>query len=199
MNKYLTIFYMILSFLVGCGPPNEQLSHEEKLAFQIRSKIAHKLVVKYDMKVIGFSAAMPAGVINNLGLLFQVSRILTREEARVILVDGVQEFLAEVNANEEIRPYLKAYPFTAKNITVDIYMRGSKGENVYDPNIEAASAYGGKIWYATKDKNKKYGYKSEYKESFEEAVKLVDEAHANQQRGELTLKNCCPGMVSLFK
>jgi len=180
MNKFWTFFLCIsLLCLEGCGP-REELSREEELAFQIRSKVAHKLVAKYDMKMIGFSAAMPEGVINNLGLLFQVFRVLTIEEAREILVDGVQEFLSEINSNEEIRPYLKVYPFTPKNITIDVYVSGSKGEDVYDPNIEAAIVSRGKLWYATKDKNQKYGYKSEYEESFEEAVKLVSEAHSKQ-------------------
>lgn len=171
------MFCMISSFLGGCTleQPQEELSKEEKLAFQIRSKIAHKFIKKYDMQMVGFSAAMPGGVINNLGLLFQVFRVLTREEAREILVDAVQEFLSEVNSNEEIRPYLKVYPFAAKNITVSIYIRGPKNESLFDPDISVATAYGGKIWYKTNDKKHKNDYKSEYEESFEEAVKLVNE------------------------
>ena len=61
---------------------------------------------------------MPEGVINNLGILFQVKRKLSIEQAREILVDCVQEFLTEINSNEEIRPYLENFPFTSKNIHI---------------------------------------------------------------------------------
>ena len=36
-------------------------------------------------------------------------------EARKLLVDAVDEYLAEINANDKVRPYLHNYPFTYQN------------------------------------------------------------------------------------
>jgi len=176
-NCWGFFFCLLLMFVEGQAFEEglEQLSQVDQLTLSIQYKIAHKFVKKYDMKVIGDSAAMPEGIINNLGLLFQVFQVQTREQAREILVDCVQEFLSEINSNKEIRPHLKVYPFTAKNITIDLYSRSIDDiEDLFDPDIMIASARFGKIWYKIEDENQKSSLKSEYEEAFDEAVKLVN-------------------------
>jgi hypothetical protein len=174
-------FFVLFIFLVlqGCKPTNTlniKHSKADQLVTRIELNLAKKLEAKYNIQTVGDSAQMPENVINNLGLMFQVNRILSKNEAREILVDCVLEFLAEVNSNEEIRPYLEYYPFTPVNISIALYISGPDGEDVYDPDLEVASARNGKLRYATKDKNQKFGYKSEYEETFEEALKLVKQA-----------------------
>jgi hypothetical protein len=185
MNKFLVFFIVAFQiFFSGCSRQlsEENISPPSKISGEIRAKAADKLIKKYDLMLVGTSAAMPGGVINNLGLVFHIHKVLTREQAREILVGCVEELISEVNMNKEIRPYLKNYPFTPKNITITLVIYNSNGTDVFDPDIGAASASHGKIWYATVASKRSYSYKSEYKESFDEAVKLVQEAQSKQKK-----------------
>jgi|GEM_PF-2624313 hypothetical protein len=152
---------------------HQKPSQASMITSEIQAKLAKKLTQKYEMSVSGDSVAMPGGIVNNLGLCFHVYRVLKKEEIRKILVGCVEYFVNEINSNEKIRPYLEKYPFGPKNITIGLIMYTSEEGDVYDPDIEAAFAAGGVIWYGTKGKDQEFGYKNEYRESFEDAAKLV--------------------------
>jgi hypothetical protein len=192
-NLLILLVCLLILFLIGCGlyglvtcNNSYELKHlkEEKIANQVLTKLAGQLTKKYHLKVVGDSAEMPEGVISNLGLRFHIRRVLKKEELREILVGCVEAFLEEINSNEEIRPYLGVYPFTPKNISIGIIMLTSEGKDVYDPDIEASFAGGGKLWYGTTARNQKYGYKSEYEENFEEAKDLVKKAQQQGMKSE---------------
>jgi hypothetical protein len=196
MKKLILIMLLVSPFfliLVKWGVNNSEMSNEynfyalehlkeEKLANQILAKLAKQLTSKYHLRVVGDSAAMPGGVINELGLIFDIYRALTKEEIREILVGCVEAFLQEINSNEEIRPHLKVFPFTAKNVSISLGIYQADRKEIYDPGISSAWASNGKIRYNTKNKHQKYGYKNEYRESFEEAEQLVKEAQ-NRKNG----------------
>lgn len=169
---------VFMLFCFGCSSiPHVNHAKEVKLVTQIQAKLAKRLASKHHLSLSGDVTAMPGGVIKEVGLLFHSHRILSIEEAREILVDCVQEFLSEINTNEEIRPFLENYPFTPKNIDIAIFIKDSNGIGVYDPNLNTVSASSGKLYYKTVSKDDTFNYKSEYKETFDEAFKLVNQAH----------------------
>ena len=95
---------------------------------------------------------------------------MDRDEARAKIVDCVEELLADVNANEEIRPFLRDYPFTTKNVEVAIFTKYPDGKEVFDPYIRIVSVdQGDSITFRTKEPNKK-SYKQCYSESYSEAL-----------------------------
>ena len=110
-----------------------------------------------------------------MGLSFQIRGSLSKERLRIIIIDCVEEFLTLINANEQLRPHLKNYPFTTKEIEIEIFVVDATGRNVYDPEIMLASSYSGKIWYETVDKDAKFGYKTSTSEDYETALKIVRE------------------------
>lgn len=184
VNKFI-IFLIFFAHFSSCTSNTQELQDEVRspshIAGEIRTRAANKMAKKYNLIVVGMSAAMPEGIINNLGLRFHIHQAIKIEQARQILVNCVQELLTDINSNEEIRPYLEMYPFTPQNITISIIIYQKNGAEVFDPGICAARATRGKIWYSTMDKKNVYEYKSEYKESFEEAVKLVKESESKKE------------------
>ncbi len=170
------LFFIFFNFSSCSQVPEKPVDPEIKLVTEIKSEIAQIFIKKYGLKCVGESTAMPGGILNELGLIFYAYKVLTMQQIRQILVEGVQVFLQKINSNPDIRPYLENYPFTEKNISFSIIIVGPNGENLFNPNISSAWAANGKLWYATKDPNQEFGYDSEYKESYEEAERLVKQA-----------------------
>lgn len=180
MKKQTGIYILSLLFITfACGayfmrnrhPPSNYVI----LTHQIRSDVAEKLSKRYNMKVRGVTGGM-AGSVNVIGLSFQILGPLSKEKLREILVDCVEEFLAPINTSEKIRPYLKNYPFTEKEIEITIFVVDASGRNLYDPEIVVATAFNGKIWYYTEDKDNEFGYKQKIQENYQTALKIVREA-----------------------
>jgi hypothetical protein len=145
------------------------------MADAITADVAEKLTERYPMQVIGVSGGM-MNTVNTIGLHFQIRGPITKERLREMLVDSVEEFLTSINANEEIRPFLKNYPFTEKEIDIVIFIVDGLGIHVYDPDPAVAAAAHGKICYYTEDKNNEFGYKQKIKEDYQTALQIVRES-----------------------
>ena len=166
----LLIFIVVStsSFLFFKSKPRDYVD----MAHEIRAKVGKQLAQKHHFAVVGITGGM-MDCVYLVGLSFQIYRPMDRDEARYRLVDCVEEMLRAINENEEIRPYLKNYPFTTNNIRVDIFMSDPDGRHLYDPNFEVASiSESNKIEYCTSVPNLAT-YKHKYEESYEEALALV--------------------------
>lgn len=150
------------------------------MAKGIMEEMSKVLPKKYGMEVVSTTAGLARSV-NVLGLGFQIDGPLTKEQLREILVNCEEEFLARVNQNENIRPYLKNYPFTSENIELDIYVQDSQtGLEAVDPNISVASISNGCVVYCSEFKDPKTpGYKSKEVESYEDALRIVKEGRSS--------------------
>ncbi len=146
------------------------------IAREIRSNVGKKLSKKHRMNLIGVGGGM-MGSVYMIGLSFQVRHPLERNEVRYLIVDCAEELINAVNANEEIRPYLRDYPFTTKNVQIFIFSSTSKGGDVYDPYIGASwIAESDKISYCTSEPSK-ITYKNKYYETYAEArAKILGES-----------------------
>jgi hypothetical protein len=142
------------------------------MAYEIREKVGKKLAEKHKMAVVAITDGM-MDCVYLVGINFQMYRPMDRDEVRYRLVDCVEELLKAINEDEEIRPFLKNYPFTTNNIKIAIFMSDPDGRRLYDPNIDVASiSSSDKIYYYTKAPNVPM-YKNEYEESYEEALSIV--------------------------
>lgn len=127
------------------------------------------------MEVCGVTGRL-ADRVNLLGLSFQIKGLLSNKRLREILIDCTEYFIAAVNANEKIRPYLKNYPFTANEIELELFLTAADGKDLYAPDISVVSTFSGKVWYSTYEKDRLYGGRSTIEESYEDALKIVRES-----------------------
>lgn len=129
---------------------------------------------KYKIRPAGMNVAMPSGIINLLGIHFQTSKALSKEEARKILVGSAQQLLGMINESQEIRPFLKVYPFTMENIDITLFINDSNGNEVEETGIGIASIKRGRVEYVTISTiNDIPTYKNTDLESYEEALKIL--------------------------
>jgi hypothetical protein len=95
---------------------SSDLSDEGRMLYGFIAKEGKYIGKKYNMS----QASIGGGVNNGIWLMsldFQrYGSPLTEEEARELIISSLDDFIAEVNRDEQIRPFLKDYPFTAKNI-----------------------------------------------------------------------------------
>ena len=143
-----------------------------KIADNIIKTTSDRLSKKYQMHLMGVKSGM-MGCVKLMGIHFQVNRSLSKEEARTIIVDSAQSFLEDINQNESIRPFLQVYPFDLKHIEIVVFISTLGNGTFYHPNLSVISVVDGKIEYSINDPDHKYRYKLEECESFEDAVKIL--------------------------
>ena len=174
--KNIIVFILCLTiFIVSCemtGSQGYYIPESEQAVGALLSKIKRSLEEKYRIKAIGTSISMPGGDVRELGLDFQIQGPLSREETREILIGLAHDFIAYVNSDERVRPYLKYYPFTVDNVDIGLFFIDSKGYELDDPYIGIARISSGKLIYKilfTIDDIPKL--RSSFEESYEEALK----------------------------
>ena len=158
---------------------NEPVPYD-KIASKIIKSASDRLSKKHHMEIIGVKQSM-MGCVKLIGFRFQVYRKLSKDEARAIVIDCAQSFLAEINQNEAIRKDLQVYPFDSEHIEVVLFIDRPDRGTFYHPDLAVVATRRGQVTYTTNDPDHKYKYKSEETESFEEAVKILqNQASSNQ-------------------
>jgi len=142
---------------------------------EIRHTIIKKYSQKYNMSVCALDDSMPGGIVISTGVGFRINQPISKEKARQILLECAQDYIQEINNKKELRPYLRDYPVTAKNIDLSLSIHDRNGDQVFYPNIGYASLSMGKLRYTTRDINDPENVNTVERETFEEAVKKAKE------------------------
>ncbi|MCH9625437.1 MAG: hypothetical protein S4CHLAM123_06110 [Chlamydiales bacterium] len=112
--------------------------------------------------------------IQEVFLSFLSFRALNIDEARVLYVEMMEEFLYRINHHEEIRPYLHNFPFEEKNFELSIGFEDSDRRITRDGHV--AMVFIGNnhtVYYDAYDSDE--GFYTLCKESYEEARRIVQE------------------------
>ena len=109
-----------------------------------------------------------------LDIDFDSNRYVDISQARELMVSCSQEFLDQINSDEQIRPYLHNYPFTANNIHLGMsFVEKNSSKFIKPPYIAYVTLIKGIIYY-TCDYNPLGALTDLYEEPYEEAVKIIN-------------------------
>lgn len=169
----LTLFFM--SSFMASNKNEFYISKGEQLVNSILGQTAKITKDKHNLKPCGAGAAMPGGPIQQLTLCFNTKYLYTKERLRELLIISAQELLKQINENNEIQVFLKERPFTVKNVQIIIYNSEKDGSEVYDPGISSAEVSQGILTYRTVDSTNTFKFKQKFTETYEEALKLLQE------------------------
>jgi hypothetical protein len=147
-------------------------SEKERTADVITMQTAKKLKQEKDLCLIGTGGQM-MNEIEMLDMGFQYFHEVNLEEARQLIVYAADVYLDAINKNEKIRPYLKNYPFTAKNLEIKIWVRKPDSSNVSPGNVHGIFLNDGLVEYEPQGSIKYEQPAPMLKESYEEAVQIV--------------------------
>lgn len=173
-NLFYIYFLLLVTFFSGIIFTN-RYSPPEYIAIsdKIRVEVAKNLIKRHSMLVVGTRDGM-IDCLNMVGLNFQIQGPLGKEILRSILIDSVEEFLKQINTDEKIRPFLKNFPFTEKEIEIVIFVKDKNDNELFDPDISVASAVNGKIYFNTVDKfNSRGPYKQWIEEDYQTAKAMI--------------------------
>ena len=151
-------------------------SEKEQLADQILARAAFKLREEKGLILCGTGGGM-LDQVRMLALSFDYPDEVTIQEGRKLLIAAVQTLLAEINANELIRPYLQNYPFESTNIEIRIFLKNPEPPNFEENSLHVLSVIDGIFNYYTKIPEKKFGrFKKIYKETYTEALQELEQS-----------------------
>jgi hypothetical protein len=166
-NSRVTI--IILSFLFGCSSFGYQSPHYVKLAHEITANTAKKLEEQKKLYLIGTGGGMMHDI-QAMHMSFQFFHEVDLKEGRELIVYAVREYLSDINNNEEVRPYLHNYPFTAKNIEIRIFIYGPDRHELSPEKIYYISAINGIVDYYVRGPDN--FRQAVCEETYEEALKI---------------------------
>ena len=171
MEKFIfTLLSTIILFTLNACQPNDQDPKDKSsIRLSLQNKVAKKVQKKHRAYGSGFGFWGP-DCYEELKISFEYPSLLNQEEARYLIIDIAADFLAEVNKDEKIRPYLCQYPYTIENLNVPIFLKNNDYKTPIHPDYMLIKLFEGKITYKTKEEGQRYGYQSEETETFEEAL-----------------------------
>lgn len=169
MKKLLIMLFLFFSLYGEAMSKHKSPSYVD-LAYRAQDNIAKMICEKHNLTVSGDYMALFDRV-NELGLNFDVKGPLSKDELRYLLIDCIHIYLYFINQDQEIRPYLKNYPFTPENLELIIYIHGVNKED-----ISVASTYIGKLFYDFYDPETQLKDRTEV-ETYEEALAIVKQQY----------------------
>jgi hypothetical protein len=121
--------------------------------------------------VFGTGGAMMDDI-QMLALNFFSYETLDVNQARRLIVNGIESLLERVNNDPKIRPYLHDYPFTVENLRYGISFRDSNIRSLNPPYIAFVFTCNKDLHYKKNDPVTNQ-YVDDYEESYEEALAIV--------------------------
>ena len=143
--------------------------HHSKFAHKITIQTGQKLRDEKELYLIGTGGQMMDDI-KMMYMGFQYFKPVNLGNGRDLLVYSIQLYLNEINKNEKVRPYLHEYPFTPKNIEIDIWIRNADGSKVASDRIRHVHIADGILSYHM-DGIDEYSRKTVHEETYEEALK----------------------------
>ena len=180
--KFIVILASVCALFSGvlcyaCARPSVDY---EKLADKITAKTAKKLEQEKGLILIGTGGRMMDDI-KLMMMGFRYRKIIDINEARNLLVYCVEEYLTAINNNEKIRPYLHDYPFTAKNIQIEIFICNPDGSHVAPNELNVAAANEGTAVYEIAAPKRPITITA-CKETYEEALEIVASQKKKEQK-----------------
>lgn len=159
---------------------DDQLSEEDRVFYGFMQKEGNSLGNKYGMSLSSLGGGGGEDRIWLMSISFdREGPPLSEINSRSLIIKVVNEYLEAVNQDKSLRPHLRDYPFTAKNVNIKIFNYDKQRNCYYYPFIFIVGANQGKIGYFTKEETKEFGYKTVKHETYDEAVALLK--HQNSQ------------------
>lgn len=169
--RHVVIIAMI-TFLLGCSSSfGYQVPNYEKIADKLTEKTARKMQEQKHLYLVGTGGGMMDDI-QAMHMSFHLYQEVDLKTARELLVYVVNEYLAKINNNKEIRPYLHDYPFTPKNVEIRIWIYQPDGTSPALDKIYYISALEGILTYYL-DLPETFSRKAICKETYEEALQTI--------------------------
>jgi len=174
MKTWILAIILVAIGTIACDRPSSCSKadiEKEKFADNILRKVSTKLKKETELRPVGNMGQM-LNKVQVLGLSFIYYQPTDIVEGRKMLIKAINSLMAEVNQETRIHPYLSRYPFTPRNIEIEIYLRSPDGRDVTPGALWIVEASGGYLHYKI-DNPATHRLTDIYKETYEEALERI--------------------------
>ena len=173
MNKTIySLLFLLLIPLTSCGYRHLEPSYW-KLVDSITKNYVKETAAPKRLDLYGYGGGRMYDI-EEVILRFFCCDHLTVEGARVLYVEMMEEYLKQINCNEEVRPYLHNYPFNIDNIKLTISFLDAQGHTLGDGHVALVFiSRNHTIDYAAYNTDTEEFY-SLHEEPYEEALKIYN-------------------------
>ena len=150
MNVFFLAFVSLLSFFFNISEKKEERISD--IFTSITSKTGDQIARKYPyVNFCGIGGAInhDDGSVKFERLAFQLQKKVNKDEALILLLTVIDDYIRNVYSNSRLEKYLEMHPFTYKNLYLTFFIRDETNGSVYHPDISRVSFYGGNIEYTT--------------------------------------------------
>ncbi len=172
MRWRLLWIVLISLWAVGCHKPSSSSDRtgieKEKLADDVLHRAVIQLQQETELHPCGTMGQM-LREIQVLGLSFYYFKPIDIASGRELLLKGATTVQEKVNQEPRIHPYLSRYPFTPRNVEIEIFLRSPDGGDVPPGALRVITVREGTLHYKIAHPKRK-GFLTIYKETYEEAL-----------------------------
>ena len=174
MKKKYLIISVVLFFLMACtsrrGPEYCRMSDK------IVSQYIKDMRKHYGLYSFGSGGGF-FECVNKIMVSFTLVGERNIDELRELTVLATEDLLKRFNSDEKIRPFLKNYPFTEKNIRIAIYLIDKEGKGIINKGTgkellgSVIQSYG-TLWYQIENEDKPFR-QDVFEEPYRDAFNIV--------------------------
>ncbi len=166
LNK--KVFFLFFFLFASCNtPPNY-----ERMSDRMVSKYVKEIKKEYGFQVDVIGGGM-MGAVNLVTIGFAVQQNVDKNQGRRIAVECVEKLLKKYNENEQIRPFLKNYPFDTSNIKMYLSFIDENRDRVDKKYIALITIGNNVVCYSKYDPETKWFF-DDQEESYDEALRIVE-------------------------
>lgn len=175
----MDLFKILANFLLFFKPlpSNQGIPIEKKstyyptYAHQVVGILKQEVEKEYNVHCCAVGGSMPYDIME-IDVWFQTMQPASVELARELIVNINKKFYRIINSDENIRPFLREYPFPIERLDILIQFDEFVKNTVSNNQIKCVSHTNGNISYLQDDETG-HKYVAFYKESYGEALKIV--------------------------
>ena len=135
MKKHFSFLLSLIFIFFSSCFFGDMVPINERIANTVSVITSKKLQKKYQLNFIGIGKGRNKEEEQIFALSFNYNEPLNISNGREIMVGSIKQFLADINNNILLRPFLEKYPFTEKNIEIRIIVI-----SFWIPNIKWSTA-----------------------------------------------------------
>lgn len=177
MKKILILITLCFA-IIGCSstPKDPYITKEDIAIDEILDNYAMWVEKNYGIYPLGTTVGMPNGVLRIMGVHFQSYKVMSKQEAREIIVNSSQKLLSMINSEAILQNCLVTHPLKIKNINMRIFIKDvDNNGTICDPLINIVRLDDGYLEYLTVNEiNDIPNIVSLSEESYEEAVEALN-------------------------
>lgn len=169
---FITIVWFFMSSCAGFATPYERCIH------QIYKTTLKSLADETDLNVSGHGGGGDGtGKLAHLGLSFKVTRPLTEDEARILILKLARTLRDSINSHPCSREYFSEFPVNEHEVMIELYISDKSGRDFLIPYLSFVFFRGNEInYYGTTIDGDSYEYDYEHTETLEEALQKLGES-----------------------